>query len=105
MILVLFSALALQITSANQVMSTQSNHSSLYQPQNSKTLELRYTADLDTDTREVTVNGKTYPVFTDKQSAVDFYYFIKRDAAQEVIYYVISTDTKDKEVFQFRIVE
>jgi hypothetical protein len=104
MYLLIFSVFTL--TFGGNIPSDQlSATSSLCQPLKAKTLELRYSTKLEYDKSQVEINGKTFKIFTDKKSAVDYYYFIKKDAPQKVVFYVISEEDKEREVYTFRAVE
>lgn len=104
MYFLLISMLSLNI-SGNNVVSQPIEMSSIYQPQTGKTLELRYSVHLDSEKEEVEINGETFKIFSDKQSAVDYYYFIKKEAPEKVIFYIASDDEKEREVYIFRAVE
>lgn len=98
------SMLSLNI-SGNNAASHPIEINSIYQPQTGKTLELRYSVHLDCEKDEVEINGETFKIFSDKKSAVDYYYFIKKEAPEKVIFYITSDDEKEREVYTFRAVE
>lgn len=70
-----------------------------------KTLELRYQKLTSPDQKDIVVDGTTYKCFPDKKEAIKFYYLIKKNAPQVVVYYVFSLEAKKPEVFTFRISE
>ena len=90
---------------ANDSVNQPLDQYSLCQPLTGKTLELRYSTKLEYDKSQVEINGKVFKIFADKKSAVDYYYFIKKDAPQKVVFYILSEEEKDREVYTFRAVE
>ena len=105
MILLFYSFLTLNFASFDASVIPNESNKLFLQPLTAKTLELRYCADVSAENGGITVNGKRYKVFTDKQSAVDYYYFIKRGAPQKVVYYVASPDDRKDETYTFKVVE
>jgi len=103
--LLLISLLSLNFFGLNTSLVTPESVFSVYQPIKAKTLELRYSTKLNIENEDCLVEGQTFKVFSDKQSAVDYYYFIKKNAPEKVIYYIISSDEKTSEVFTFKAVE
>ncbi len=68
-----------------------------------KTLEIRYKK-LDSPSQtEVTVESVAYKCFPDKQSAVRYYFAIKKTAPTKVIYYVNNFESKKPEIITFRV--
>lgn len=68
-----------------------------------KTLEIRYKK-LDSPTQaEIKVEEVAYKCFPDKQSAVRYYFAIKKTAPTKVIYYVYNFEAKKPEIITFRI--
>ena len=68
-----------------------------------KTLEIRYKR-LDSPSQtEVTVEEVAYKCIPDKQSAVRYYFAIKKTAPTKVIYYVNNFESKKPEIITFRV--
>ena len=70
-----------------------------------KTLELRYDKLSAPNQKEIIIDGVEYKCFPDKKEAIKYYYLIKKNAPQVVVYYVFSLESKKPEVFTFRIAE
>lgn len=70
-----------------------------------KTLELRYSKLSAPNQKAIVIDGTEYKCFPDKKEAIKYYYLIKKNAPQVVVYYVFSLEDKKPEVFTFRIAE
>ncbi len=103
--LLLISLFSLAFAGTNTASISPTANTAIHQPTKAKTLELRYSTSLSAEKDNCLVQGQTFKVFSDKQSAVDYYYFIKNSAPEKVIYYIISSDEKTSEVFTFKAVE
>lgn len=68
-----------------------------------KTLELRYAKLESASQASILVDDKTYKCFPDKQSAVRYYFAVKKSAAKTVIYYINNFDDKPTEKITFRV--
>jgi len=77
----------------------------LIQPVVAKTLELRYSTSINEEEEVVEIDEEVFRVFPNKKEAVDYYYFIKNSAPQKVIYYIVSTEQKDDETYEFQLMK
>ena len=72
-------------------------------PNQYKTLEVRYTNSQATDDESILINNKSFKYFTDKKTAIKYYYLVKKDSQSYEVYYVYSLEAKKPEIFTFRI--
>ena len=68
-----------------------------------RTLELRYIDNTNQSTSEITIDGKEYLYFKDRQSAISHFNEVKQDAGSSVVYYVQEKAKKEPEVLTFRV--
>ncbi len=68
-----------------------------------KTLEIRYKRLENIKASEVVVDDVEYKCFRSKRDAVSYYYVVKENSPNVVIYYVHSIEEKQPEVFTFRV--
>lgn len=72
-------------------------------PEKYKTLEIRYQKFLSPDQKEIQIGQELYKCFQDKQSAVRYYFAVKKDAPEKIVYYVYNIGDKKPEIITFRI--
>jgi len=72
-------------------------------PNQYKTLEVRYTTNQATDDESILINNKSFKYFTDKKTAIKYYYLVKKESPNYEVYYVYSAEAKKPEVFTFRV--
>ena len=70
-----------------------------------KTLEIRYKTFGSSNVKELDIDGKKFKCFQDKKSAIKYYYLVKKDSPDFVVYYVFSGIPKPSEIYTFKITE
>ena len=68
-----------------------------------KTLEIRYKKLSSPTQSEVSIENESFKSFPDKQSAVRYYFAVKKTAPSKVVYYVNSAENTKPEVITFRV--